>query len=40
VGNEASDAVLRRLGFTDLGIGFPETFPDEESRIWRISLAY
>jgi RimJ/RimL family protein N-acetyltransferase len=39
VGNEASDAVLRRLGFTDLGIGVPEAFPDEESRIWRISLA-
>jgi RimJ/RimL family protein N-acetyltransferase len=39
VGNSASDRVLKRLGFSDMGIVHPEVFNGEESRLWRLKLA-
>ncbi len=38
VGNSASDRVLKRLGFSDMGIVHPEVFDGEASRLWRLSL--
>jgi RimJ/RimL family protein N-acetyltransferase len=38
VGNVASDRVLERLGFKDLGIVYPEVFDGEASRLWRLTL--
>lgn len=38
VGNVASDRVLQRLGFKDLGIVYPEVFDGEASRLWRLTL--